>query len=79
MTPSITDLFGEVPITHDDVDAWLRAVPRIEPTSHRANQYIKSYSVVEKIAQAKLRGLFDSIVTRPEPHPQWWARFHWRY
>lgn len=72
------DLFGEVPVSYEDVDAWLRAVPRIEPDSPRAAWYIKQWNVVEKIKAAKLRGDFDAITRRGDGEsPFWWSRFRW--
>jgi hypothetical protein len=79
--PFPRDLFGEVVVTHDDVRAWLLAVPRIDPESARAAHYVKGYGVVDKIRAAKLQGLFDAC-TAPrmiEPQSQsWWDRMCWR-
>ncbi|MDN3921498.1 hypothetical protein [Roseateles violae] len=78
MRPYVLDLFGEVPVYHHDIDAWLRAVPRIEPGTRRAAHYVEAWSVVEKIKAAKLAGRFDEIVDQVEaPSPFWWTRFSW--
>ena len=78
MQPQTLDLFGQVIVTTRDVEAWLVAVPRIDPTSRRAAFYVKDYNVVGKIESAKLAGLFDQITTLPDPPPeQWWSRFSW--
>lgn len=74
MQPYPFDLFGEVPVTWADVDAWLIAVPRIPPDSPRAAHYIRGYDVVGKIAQAKRTGAFDALVNREVP-PEPWQRF----
>lgn len=79
MLPPELDLFGQVAISHDDVFAWLRAVPRIDPHGPRAAAYVRSYSVVEKITAAKLTGTFAALTQAPEPPPvHWWRRFNWR-
>ncbi|TXC66018.1 hypothetical protein FSC37_09165 [Piscinibacter aquaticus] len=71
-------MFGDVPVTFEDVDAWLIAVPRIEPSSPRAAWYVRHWNVVEKIKAAKLRGDFETIVRRgAEAAPFWWSRFQW--
>lgn len=71
------DLFGEVPVTTLDIEAWLRAVPRIDPSSRHAADYVKSWGVVEKIKAAKLAGTFEAI-TAPCPRAgAWWERFSW--
>ena len=78
MRPRPHDLFGDVVVTVADIDAWLIAVPRIDPRSRRAFYYVKDYNVVGKIKAAKLAGNFDEIVSRPpEPSPWWWDRFSW--
>lgn len=55
------DLFGEIPVTTDDVAFWLRCVPRMDPSSPRARWYIKGWNVVEKIRQAKRDGTWESL------------------
>lgn len=77
MRPHVLDLFGEVPVTTHDVDAWLLAVPRIDPKSRQAAHYITGWSVVEKIKAAKLAGTFDAITAPPPSRPGWWHRFKW--
>lgn len=56
------DLFGEVPVTREDVYAWLLAVVDIDPASKRAFGYVKSYRVVDKIIRAKINGTFEELV-----------------
>lgn len=48
------DLFGEVPVTHQEVHQWVRVVARLDPESQRGVWYARAYSVVEKIAAHKL-------------------------
>ncbi len=72
------DLFGDVVVTVDDVHAWLRAVPRIDPESPRAARYVVTYDVVGKIKAFKRRGEFDQVTApRPAPPGHWWLRFRW--
>jgi len=78
MTPYPTDLFGEVPVTWPEVEDWLLAVPQIDPSSRRAEYYVRNWSVPDKIRRAKLAGTFESIVNREAPpSPFWWARMRW--
>ena len=56
------DLFGEVPVTRPDVYAWLLAVVNMDPESGRAEDYVRCYSVLDKIVAAKLNGTFDGII-----------------
>ena len=63
------DLFGEVVNTSTDIEAWLRAVPKIDPSSPRAARYVRDWSVPDKIRRAKLAGDFDSVIARPPPPP----------
>lgn len=78
MRPPVRDLFGQIPVTHQDVAAWLIAVPRIDPSSPRAAAYVRAYSVPEKIARAKENGTFEQLTAGPEiPPGHWWRRFKW--
>lgn len=79
MRPRLRDLFGQIIVTIKDVRDWLRAVPKMDPDSHRAGHYVHAYSVVDKIRQAKMAGTFDVLVTEAAPAPgYWWHRFNWR-
>lgn len=78
MREQTLDLFGEVRVTTHDIDAWLLAVPRIQPGTARAARYVDEWSVVDKIKRAKLDGRFDAITTPPAPGVGfWWERFSW--
>jgi len=77
MRPQILDLFGEVPVYHQDIDAWLRAVPRIEPGSRRAAYYVEAWGVVEKIKAAKRQEIFEAITKTPTRSDHMAERFSW--
>ena len=78
MTPHVRDLFGEIPVTWQEIDAWLLSVPRIEPSSPRAERYVKNWDVPGKIRRAKEAGTFEQITAQPEPpSPFWWKRMRW--
>lgn len=72
------DLFGEVRVTLHDIDAWMSAVPRIDPGSPRAAWYARAYDVANKIRAAKLAGTFETQTTVREHPAPWWHRFNWR-
>lgn len=58
-----SDLFGEVVITYDDVELFLRCVPRyVDGLRYNAlESYVKSYDVVNKIRRMKLDHSFYSL------------------
>lgn len=58
------DLFGDVPVTADEVADWCEIVAGIEPDSPRIAYYVRAWRVVDKIKAAKLAGRFDAIVQR---------------
>lgn len=61
------DLFGQVPITSHDLFAWLLCVPRIDPATPQAGNYVRGYDVLQKIARAKADGGFDEVLARAQP------------
>lgn len=63
-----SDLFGVVPVSIDEVRAWLIAVPKIDPDGPRAADYVRTWHVVEKIQAAKIAGTFDAAVKEKGPH-----------
>ncbi len=65
------DLFGQVPVTWEEVFLWLEAVPGIARDSPRAAQYVRDWNVPEKVRQAKLEGSFEAAVSRPSDAPRW--------
>jgi len=60
------DLFGEIPVTLPDIDAWLLAVPRIRPGTRWADYYVQHWRVPDKIRAAKLAGTFDAATASRE-------------
>lgn len=62
------DLFGVVPVTIDEVRAWLAAVPKIDPDGPRAADYVRTWRVVEKIQAAKIAGTFEATIKDNGPH-----------
>lgn len=64
----VLDLFGEIPVTWQEVWDWIECVAGIERTSWRAPYYIEHWNVPAKIRAAKAAGTYDAIIdaaTRP--------------
>jgi hypothetical protein len=67
------DLFGEIPVTEEDLFLWVAAVaPRWLTPERSYRGYVKSWDVAGKVRAAKLSGRFYDIVNQPA-HP-WHAR-----
>ncbi len=73
MIPPKTDLFGEVPVTWQDVERWLVHVAKLDPTTSRAERYFRDFNVPAKIRAAKRAGTFDELPESISPRP-FWAR-----
>lgn len=59
------DLFGEVIVTEDDVQAWVEAVaPAFASNQRSFALYVRCWSVVDKIRVAKRTGTFDTTIER---------------
>lgn len=65
------DLFGEVPVSFEDVYAWLLAVANIDPESERAAAYVRDWGVVRRIVECKLKGTMESIVDAARRNPRY--------
>lgn len=66
------DLFGEVPVTDDELLAWVAAVaPRWLSPERAFRHYCATWDVAGKIRRAKVDGTFWSIIEerRPAWHP----------
>lgn len=63
------DLFGEVPVTEDDLEAWVAAISPVHLSERLFAHYVRRYNVPDKIRAAKLRGEFESLTAaRREPY-----------
>ena len=67
------DLFGEIPVTDDDIYAWVAAVaPRWLYPERSYLGYVKNWNVADKVREAKRLGIFEQVTSqRREP---WHAR-----
>lgn len=55
--PNIYDLFGDIPVTENEIVTWCESVAHLSPTSPRFKTYVKNWDVAYKIRQVKLRCL----------------------
>ncbi len=55
------DLFGEIPVTWDEVWLWIEKVALIPRDSPRAEYYARTWNVPEKVRQAKQSGTFPLL------------------
>lgn len=59
MRPSPYDLFGEIPVTENEVHLWVSIVaPHIFHSRWRVETYVIHWNVVDKIRRCKLSGEF---------------------
>jgi len=57
------DLFGQVVVTYEDLDAWVSALaPGFALNEHRRAHYIAQWNVADKVARAKLAGTFEATI-----------------
>lgn len=69
------DLFGEIPVTWDEVWDWIETVARIPRESWRAQWYLRYWDVADKVRRAKLAGEWplerrrNIPTTRPTDRP----------
>lgn len=67
MTPMPFDLFGEIPVTWDEVHTWCEKVAGM--TGWRRDWYIRHWNVIEKVCRAKANGTFyETIAAINSPH-----------
>jgi len=67
MTPMPFDLFGEIPVTWDEVHTWCEKVAGM--TGWRRDWYIRHWNVIEKVRRAKADGSFyETIAAINSPH-----------
>jgi len=56
------DLFGQIPVTLEDVSLWVAAVaPHVISSRMRLEHYIRSWDVATKVATAKNSGTFHQV------------------
>ena len=69
------DLFGEVVVTLDDLDAWVAALaPGFASSDRRRAHYIRAYDVASKVRYAKLTGTFESTIENARARRAFLAR-----
>jgi hypothetical protein len=69
------DLFGEIPVTEDDLFCWVAAVsPRWLRPERSYRLYLASWNVAAKVKAAKAAGDFDHIIANPARVTPWHAR-----
>lgn len=62
------DLFGEIPVTEQDIfDYVLAMAPQFMSAQFRYESYVNGWSVADKVRAAKLRRELDDIKIRPMP------------
>ncbi len=66
LTPMPFDLFGEVPVTWDEVYAWCEQVAGA--TGWWRDWYIRNWNVIEKVRRAKTDGTYYEIVATIDTH-----------
>lgn len=66
----MVDLFGVIPVTWPEVDAWCLSVAGLPPESPRRQYYIERWNIPEKIQAAKADGSFWKILDKARAdHP----------
>jgi len=61
---NLHDLFGEIPVTWDEIWLWVEEVAGLPRDSWRAANYIRWWNVPEKIRAAKLSGEWPPDASR---------------
>jgi hypothetical protein len=75
MQPAARDLFGEIPVTLEELLAWMLAVPGIPPTdARRFAYYVRHWNVIEKIQAAKADGTFEDAISANRTPAAWPSR-----
>ncbi len=55
--PQVYDLFGDIPVTKNEVIQWVEIIAQLPRTSPRFDWYVKNWCVVDKIRTAKMQFL----------------------
>jgi hypothetical protein len=53
------DLFGEIPVTHEELVLWCKVIAKVPEDSWRFDWYVQNWDVAGKIRAAKARMPFD--------------------
>lgn len=68
LRPRPRDLFGQVPITQDDLENWVRAVaPNYAHSAWRMRHYIDAWNIAAKVRAAKIDGTFYGLTDQISP------------
>jgi hypothetical protein len=63
MTPLLYDLFGEIPVTLEEIEIWMDVVPALPRDSWRRAHYAAGWNVAEKVRSWKAAGRWGEIET----------------
>lgn len=63
----IFDLFGEVPVTLDDLREWVASTSPVNLEERFFDNYVRRYNVADKVRAAKRTGDFDRITSEKRP------------
>lgn len=55
--PHVYDLFGDIPVTKNEIVLWVETVARLPADSPRFEWYVKNWYVVDKIKRVKLQNI----------------------
>lgn len=67
------DLFGEIPVTLDEIHLWVCALAPHYAVSQRAlEHYVSAWHVVDKVRAAKAAGTFEHTITQAQARRSGW-------
>jgi hypothetical protein len=61
------DLFGEIPVSQNEVRAWVARTSPNNASDRMFDTYVAKYNVIDKIRAAKLAGTFNSDGSIDDP------------
>jgi hypothetical protein len=64
MIPAAFDLFGEIPVTLDDLNTWCDHLGKSWTCEWRKEWYIQNWNVAAKVQRTKLDGSFWTFSDR---------------
>ncbi len=68
----VRDLFGEIPVTEDDLYDWVASIAPLHLSKRSFANYVRGYDVANKVRWAKEQGRFEGI--KETPRQPWHAR-----